>query len=491
MERALARHPTLRARVFTPEEIAYCDSKARPAESYAGRFAAREAVIKALGGYRGKRWQDISVTRHAERRAGDRADREREGSRRPAGDHADPHHVHAREDERGRVRRGGDRRVKPVLSPRQAVELDRATQARGVSRRGADGACRVGRRASGGRRGGRRLRAACGRRVRQGEQRRRRIGGRPPSRALGHAGGVDPRGRARAGPGSGGGQPRAPADPAGGARPAARGRGSPRELGRADVAVDAVFGTGFRGVAGGDQAEAIQALNAGEPPVVAVDIPSGVDGETGAIEGEAVWADLTVTFGAAKVGAVSMPGAERAGDLRVVDIGFPRGARADGDGHDRATGCRRGPAGACQRRPQEGERHARRGGGLAVDDGRGPVDRARGGTARGRLRDRGGAPARCSRRCRPGSRRRSSWRSPRPATGPWPPAALEVVLERARPRPMRWRSARACRPRPRRTGFVRDARPRRPDPVRARRRRLERLRRAGRRRSPTAEPKRC
>lgn len=63
MERALARHPTLRQRVFTPEEIAYCDSKARPAESFAGRFAAREAVIKALGGYRGKRWQDISVTR--------------------------------------------------------------------------------------------------------------------------------------------------------------------------------------------------------------------------------------------------------------------------------------------------------------------------------------------------------------------------------------------------------------------------------------------
>jgi holo-[acyl-carrier protein] synthase len=57
MERALARHPTMRERV-------YCDSKARPAESYAGRFAAREAVIKALGGYRGKRWQDISVTRH-------------------------------------------------------------------------------------------------------------------------------------------------------------------------------------------------------------------------------------------------------------------------------------------------------------------------------------------------------------------------------------------------------------------------------------------
>jgi len=64
MERAISRHSTLRDRVFTPEEIAYCDSKARPAESYAGRFAAREATIKALGGYRGRLWQDISVTRH-------------------------------------------------------------------------------------------------------------------------------------------------------------------------------------------------------------------------------------------------------------------------------------------------------------------------------------------------------------------------------------------------------------------------------------------
>lgn len=65
MERALARHPTMRERVFTAEERAYCDGKARPAESYAGRFAAREATIKALGGYRGKRWHDIHVSRLA------------------------------------------------------------------------------------------------------------------------------------------------------------------------------------------------------------------------------------------------------------------------------------------------------------------------------------------------------------------------------------------------------------------------------------------
>ena len=65
MEQALTRHPTMRARVFTPEETAYADGKSRPAESYAGRFAAREAVIKALGGYRGRRWQDISITRRS------------------------------------------------------------------------------------------------------------------------------------------------------------------------------------------------------------------------------------------------------------------------------------------------------------------------------------------------------------------------------------------------------------------------------------------
>jgi NAD(P)H-hydrate epimerase len=96
-----------------------------------------------------------------------------------------------------------------------------------------------------------------------------------------------------------------------------------RELARADVAVDAIFGTGFRGIPEDRWAAAIAGLNEGAPPVVAVDIPSGVDGSTGAVDGEAVWSDLTVTFGAAKAGAVLMPGAERTGALRVVDIGFP------------------------------------------------------------------------------------------------------------------------------------------------------------------------
>src|SRR5439155_20457769 len=58
-----------------------------------------------------------------------------------------------------------------------------------------------------------------------------------------------------------------------------------RELGRADVAVDAIFGTGFRGPPRGAHAGAIEALNGSEAPVVAVDIPSGVNGETGAVPG--------------------------------------------------------------------------------------------------------------------------------------------------------------------------------------------------------------
>ena len=95
------------------------------------------------------------------------------------------------------------------------------------------------------------------------------------------------------------------------------------ELARADVAIDAIFGTGFRGFPEDEWADAIDGLNEGPAPVVAVDIPSGVNGATGAVEGDAVRADVTVTFGAAKVGAVLLPGAEYAGAVRVVDIGFP------------------------------------------------------------------------------------------------------------------------------------------------------------------------
>jgi hydroxyethylthiazole kinase-like uncharacterized protein yjeF len=96
-----------------------------------------------------------------------------------------------------------------------------------------------------------------------------------------------------------------------------------RELARSDVAIDAIFGTGFRGVPEEEWAGAIHALNDADVPIVAVDIPSGVNGESGAVEGDAVRADATVTFGAAKTGVILLPGAEFAGLVEVVDIGFP------------------------------------------------------------------------------------------------------------------------------------------------------------------------
>jgi NAD(P)H-hydrate epimerase len=96
-----------------------------------------------------------------------------------------------------------------------------------------------------------------------------------------------------------------------------------RELERADVAIDAIFGTGFRGVPENDAAEAIETIDTATVPVVAVDIPSGVNGESGAVEGAAVRAAMTVTFGAAKPGVVLLPGAANAGMVEVVDIGFP------------------------------------------------------------------------------------------------------------------------------------------------------------------------
>ena len=127
------------------------------------------------------------------------------------------------------------------------------------------------------------------------------------------------------------------------------------ELLRADVAIDAVFGTGFRGVPEDEWADAIAALNTSSVPVIAVDIPSGVNGATGAVDGDAVRADLTVTFGAPKVGVAILPGAElaeRCGSRISGSPGPPaRGGVPDGaadvaailperdiDTHKRATG---------------------------------------------------------------------------------------------------------------------------------------------------------
>jgi hydroxyethylthiazole kinase-like uncharacterized protein yjeF len=92
--------------------------------------------------------------------------------------------------------------------------------------------------------------------------------------------------------------------------------------GRAGVIVDAIFGTGLNAEVKGLARRAIEAINRAGAPVVAVDIASGVNSDSGAVMGAAVCAALTVTFGLAKFGHVSYPGAELCGELEIAEIGF-------------------------------------------------------------------------------------------------------------------------------------------------------------------------
>jgi ADP-dependent NAD(P)H-hydrate dehydratase / NAD(P)H-hydrate epimerase len=94
------------------------------------------------------------------------------------------------------------------------------------------------------------------------------------------------------------------------------------EPGPADLAVDALFGTGFAGTPRPDAAAAIVELGAASVPVVSVDLPSGVDASSGKVAGAAVSARVTVTFHAPKVGHVIAPGRFHAGDVVVADIGL-------------------------------------------------------------------------------------------------------------------------------------------------------------------------
>ena len=98
----------------------------------------------------------------------------------------------------------------------------------------------------------------------------------------------------------------------------------------AGVVVDALLGTGFSGEAREPVASAIAAINAQDSPVVACDVPSGVDASTGEVAGQAVRAALTATFHGSKVGLYVAPGAHHAGRVEVVEIGVPRGAPAFG-----------------------------------------------------------------------------------------------------------------------------------------------------------------
>lgn len=94
-------------------------------------------------------------------------------------------------------------------------------------------------------------------------------------------------------------------------------------IAQADLIVDAMLGTGAKGALRKNFRQAARAINNSPATVVAVDLPTGIDADTGAIDADAVRADHTVTFGALKIGHVFSPGRECAGEVTVADIGFP------------------------------------------------------------------------------------------------------------------------------------------------------------------------
>ncbi|MFE0693395.1 NAD(P)H-hydrate dehydratase [Streptomyces sp. NPDC058869] len=96
----------------------------------------------------------------------------------------------------------------------------------------------------------------------------------------------------------------------------------PDGLGALDLVVDGITGIGGRGGLREDATEVVHAVTRDRTPVISVDLPSGVEADTGEVHGEAVRADATVTFGTYKPGLLVDPAAEHAGALRLVDIGL-------------------------------------------------------------------------------------------------------------------------------------------------------------------------
>ena len=92
--------------------------------------------------------------------------------------------------------------------------------------------------------------------------------------------------------------------------------------------LDAMLGTGFSGSPREPMDAAIAAINEQDVPVVACDVPSGVDASSGEVEADAVRATLTATFHGPKIGLYVAPGTFYAGEVRTIAIGIPRGAPA-------------------------------------------------------------------------------------------------------------------------------------------------------------------
>jgi ADP-dependent NAD(P)H-hydrate dehydratase / NAD(P)H-hydrate epimerase len=104
---------------------------------------------------------------------------------------------------------------------------------------------------------------------------------------------------------------------------------NPQAIGKPALIIDALFGAGLNRPVKGDPYEMIEAINANGAPVLAVDLPSGINGDTGAVMGIAVRATGTVTFFRPKPGHLLLPGRMYCSRVRVADIGIDAGVLAE------------------------------------------------------------------------------------------------------------------------------------------------------------------
>ncbi len=100
--------------------------------------------------------------------------------------------------------------------------------------------------------------------------------------------------------------------------------GLERELSTSSLVIDALLGVGAHGGLRDPLPAIVAAVNDAGLTVLAVDVPTGVDADTGAVAPSAIRADVTITFGSAKTGLLQFPGASFVGTLTVSDIGLPR-----------------------------------------------------------------------------------------------------------------------------------------------------------------------
>jgi ADP-dependent NAD(P)H-hydrate dehydratase / NAD(P)H-hydrate epimerase len=365
-EQALERHPGLEQRVFTPGEIAYCRGRGKPVVHMAARFAAKEAIGKLLGTGVAS-WQQIELLADLPERgparvrlSGRTADKaaalgvsdlqvslshvdsvagaclavvarpwggsEMDGILEDFGHPDDAGHL----GDAGPVGGGTVFDRPAVFTPAQMREMDRAT----IEDIGVPGPVLMERAALGAsslvqaRFPGRHTLVVCGRGNNGGDglaaARQLHLAGHPVACIV------------------------AAASPDDLSPDAALNYRAAEKAGvnlridavpdylwdESELVLDCLLGTGATGELRGRVAEwaaKINAAGARGVPVIAVDVPSGVDATTGTIAAGCVAADITVTFHATKTGLVCPPGSEAAGEIVVWDIGIPEFLEPDPD----------------------------------------------------------------------------------------------------------------------------------------------------------------